>query len=401
MRNAAFIRRLPGVHAFDVVVIGGGVAGVAAALSAARAGARVALVARGPGAAALGGGGWHADPPEPLRIALAAADLELVACTGPLPHPDGVLVPCAVAGVSHAHASLSAGDSAILVCGIAGLPSFHASALAALWSDDAGLDSGAVQATTIVVEGTPPAGWSPASLAGLLDREPERLAAAVVRALQGHAAERVILPAVLGLENHVNVIGTVEDAAGRAIGEALGSAPSVPGWRLDRALQRVSVDAGIRRIAGRAVAATIQDGRVRSVNVAGRGSTTEVAGSCFVLATGKYIGGGITARAEFEEPALGCDVALERFTRTIDDPGASLVLTDPVRTELQPVLSAGVRVDMDGRPLTPAGEVFLSNVFVAGSVRAGVETALLGLGAAAYDGTAAGERAASLAAGRT
>jgi glycerol-3-phosphate dehydrogenase subunit B len=389
------------VDTFDVVVIGGGAAGTAAALAAVHAGARVALVRRGPGAASLAGGGWRDAPPPELRTALADAGLELVPCDGALPHPDGVLVACDVAGASHGRAALSPGDRGIVVCGIAGLPSFHAASLAALWSDEAGLDDGAVRAFTIELDATPAAGWSPASLAGLLDRQPELLAAGVARVMRERGAHRLILPAVLGVENHVGVLQLVGTAAGSAPGEALGSAPSVPGWRLDRALHRVARNAGVRTMSGRVVHAAVQRRHVLSVSVADGADTTSLGAASFVLATGKYIGGGITAAAEFEEPALGCDVALERFTRTIDDPGAALVLTDPVRTEPQPVLSAGVRVDDQGRPLTPAGEVFLVNVFVAGSVRAGIETAVLGLGAATHDGSAAGARAASLAAGRS
>jgi anaerobic glycerol-3-phosphate dehydrogenase len=122
-----------------------------------------------------------------------------------------------------------------------------------------------------------------------------------------------------------------------------------------------------------------------------------IAARAFVLATGKFIGGGITAEQRFEEGALGCDVALERFGRTFDDPGAALVLTDPVRTEPQPVLTLGIVNDDDGRPLRPAGDVCYTNVFAAGAVRAGVATATLGLGAAATDGWRTGERAAKVA----
>lgn len=382
-----------------MVVIGGGAAGTAAALSAARAGARVAMVRRGPGAAALSGGGWSDAPPDEMRAALTAAGCELTACDGALPHPDGSLVPCELAGVSHASASLTGGARAVLVCGISGLPSFRAAALAALWADAAGAAPGAVAAAMLTLDGTPAAGWSPVALAGLLDREPARLAALLEAIVRRHSAERIILPAVLGLANHRRVLQTVREAAGVMAGETLGVAPSVPGWRLDGALQKAATDAGVHIIAGRVVGAVTSGGAVRSVSIQARAAASDVGGGCFVLATGKYIGGGITAEAEFEEPALGCDVALERFARTIDDPGAALVLTDPERTEPQPVLSAGVRVNGEGRPLTPADEVFLSNVVAAGSVRAGMETANLGLGAAARDGWAAGIQAAKQASG--
>ncbi|HEX6133372.1 MAG TPA: FAD-binding protein [Longimicrobiales bacterium] len=388
------------VESCDVITIGGGVAGAASALAAARAGARVLLVRRGPGATALTGGAWTTAPPAALRDALAAAGLALHECERAVPHPDGTLVRCQVAGASHARASaVSAadGNGRTIVCGIAGLPSFHARSLAALWAEAAGRALDGIEAATLTLPGTPAAGWSPVSLAALLDREPHRLGAELARTTGKRAASLAILPAVLGLADHDRVLDDVGRSAGVVVAEALGAAPAVPGWRLDRALLRALGDAGVRVVTGRVSPATVRERSIERITVTGADGTHTLSARAFVLATGKFLGGGITAEAEFEESALGCDVAIERFTRTIDDPAAALMLTDPVRTEPQPVLSTGVRVDPDGRPLDAAGAVAAVNVFVAGSVRAGVETCALGLGAAAAEGWIAGTRAAALA----
>lgn len=374
-------------------MIGGGVAGATAALSAAAAGARVALVRSGPGATALSGGGWFDAPPPELRHALEAAGYPLEDCAHRLPHPDGVLVPCSVAAPVHAAAQLS---TSTLVCGIAGLPAFRAPALAALWSHAAGLSVDDVQAVTISIDATPSAGWSPASLAGMLDRNAVLLADALSPVVRERSPARVILPAIAGLNDHARVATALRDACGVPVAEALGVAPSVPGWRLDRALMNAVANAGVHVVAGRLGAGEQRDGLLRTAVITGAGASTSLSADAWVLATGKYIGGGITADDEFEEPALGCDVALERFSRTIDDPGASLVLTDPVRTEPQPALAAGVQVNAEGQPLHPSGSVFLANVFAAGSVRAGVEAGRLGLGSAAHQGWTAGARAAGL-----
>ena len=382
------------METFDVVVIGGGVAGAAAALAAAGAGARVALVRRGPGATALAHGGWVDAPPAGLKDALAAAGYPLERCAAPLPHPDGVLVPCAVAAPAQARATL-APDT--LVCGIAGLPGFRAAALAALWADAAGLVDDPPEAVTLTIADTPAAGWSAVSLAGLLDRDPGSLATALRHEMNERGARGVIVPAICGLTMHARVMDVLRDACGAPVGEALAVAPSVPGWRLDRALMGSLAAAGIQLIHGRLTGRERRDGLLHNADVAGAGPAITLSSGAWVLATGKYIGGGITAGAEFEEAALGCDVALERFARIIDDPGASLVLTDPVRTEPQPALAAGVQVSPEGQPLGPSRAVFGSNVFAAGAVRAGVEAARLGLGSAAHDGWAAGTRAADVA----
>lgn len=377
-----------------MLVIGGGIAGAAAAFSAATAGARVALVRRGPGATALGGGGWTDAPPPGVRTALAAAGFDLIECDGALPHPDGVLVRCEIATPSHAAAGFPSA-ARTLVCGIAGLPSFHAPSLAALWADEAQVATDAVVPILLALEDTPASGWSPVALAALLDREPQRLGRAIAGAAQAAGAARAIVPAVVGIDEHTRAWGAVRETAGIDVGEALGVAPSVPGWRLDRALLRALTAAGVQLIEGRVSHHKAREGTLSSVVVNGGGAV--LAARSFVLATGKFLAGGITAEAEFEESTLGCDVAIERFARTIDDPAAALIFTDPVRTATQPVLSVGVRADAEGRPLNPSGDVFLANVFVAGSMRAGVEAASLGLGAAAHDGWTAGARAAAFA----
>src|SRR5688572_14694723 len=385
------------MRTFDVLVIGGGIAGTAAALAAARAGARTAVVRRGPGATALASGCWIDEPPAELRTALADAGLDLTACKGALPHPDGELVHCAVAPVSHAHAALTSGAERVLVCGIAGLGGFHPRALAKLWADAAALDDAALEPFEVILPDTPAAGWAPLSLAAAIEREPRHLAAAIAHSARERGVARAIVPAVLGLDTHARVHTMVEQHAGVMIGEALGTAPSIPGWRLDRALMQTLLAANIDLIEGLVADPVARASTIESVTVVSGTRSETISARAYVLATGKFIGGGITAEQRFEESALGCDVALERFGRTFDDPAAALVLTDPVRTEPQPVLALGIVNDDDARPLRASGEVCFQNVFAAGAVCAGTMTAALGLGAAADDGWRAGARAAKVA----
>jgi anaerobic glycerol-3-phosphate dehydrogenase len=382
----------------DVLVIGGGAAGVGAALAAVAAGARTLLVRAGPGASALCAGGWTSAPPAPVAAALAAAGLPLVECGTVLPHPDGRLLECAFAPAAHAPAALPPARPPVLVCGVAGLPGFHAPALAALWGAAAGLPQDACVAVTLRLPDTPPAGWSPVSLAAVLEREPELLAGPLAAAVRDHGATQVIVPAVLGIDGHEATYGAVRAAAGVALGEALAAAPSVPGWRLDRALLRALESAGVPVLAGRVSGHEAAGGLLREVAIMAQARTV-VQPAAVVLATGKFAGGGIAAARRFAESALDLPVAVERLGRTFTDPSESLALTDPVRTEPQPVLAAGLLTDGDGHPVTLSGDVVFRNVFVAGSLRAGVETAALGLGAAAADGWQAGTRAAA-AAGR-
>jgi len=353
---------------FDVLVIGGGVAGVTAALEAAAAGASVAVVRAGPGATALASGAWDGPLPPMLARALADSGLPHVAVEDLLPHPFGWLRRAGFAAESQARAQ--AGTDAC-VCGIAGLPGFRASALARLWE--------VPRHATIHLAATPQGGWSPVSLAAMLDRDPAPLSEELARVGSG---VRAILPAVLGLAPGTRA--RIAAAAGVEVGEALGVPPSVPGWRLDRALRSALDRAGVTVVEGRVSGRAVRGDRIESVAVVtGPDLTHRYAAESFVLATGRYLGGGITAsplsdrvevahgqalrEAELAEPALGCDVWVnhlgERFTKV-----EPVTLTDPVRNEPQALLRAGVHVDSRGRPVSRLDRVRYANVVARGSV---------------------------------
>jgi glycerol-3-phosphate dehydrogenase subunit B len=386
------------MHDVDVLVLGGGIAGAAAALSAAARGARVVLARSGPGATAVCAGGWIGQPPAPLRAALAESGLPLHDCATPLPHPDGRLVTYEAAPAAHVQAALGSGAERVLVCGIAGLPAFRPAALAALWTESAQLAGHALDPATITLPGTPAAGWSSVALAAHVERDPGWLAAPLARAIRERGAARVIVPAVLGIDAHAEVHAAVSTATGVTVGEALGVPPSLPGWRVDRALLRALAGAGVTVVAGMVTEHVAREKRVQLVTVADQGGATAIRAAGVVLATGKFLGGGVSAHARFIDTALGTELHIERAGQSWTDAADSLALTDAVRAGSQPLLTVGVRANEAGQPVTPAGDVIFRNVVVAGSVRAGTEAASLGLGNAASDGWEAGARAARIAA---
>jgi glycerol-3-phosphate dehydrogenase subunit B len=370
----------------DVLVIGGGVAGAAAAIAAARGGASVTLVRRGPGASALASGGWLGEPPADFRTALAAAGMELHAVPAPLPCADGSARACGLAPATHADAAL-AGDASTLVCGIAGLPGFRPAALARLWIASPRQAPAAVQAAvppplstaSITLRGTPAAGWSAASLASSLERDPDLILAPLLRARDAAGCGRVILPAVLGLGDHSRVREAFS-AAGVAGGEAVGGTPSVPGWRLDGVLLAALRQAGVTVITGRA---RVEPGGSRggytiSVAVPSRPGTS-LAARAVVLATGSFVGGGIKAKPELTETASGLAAWAAAAGRQFRDPRDSLLLTTQDRTGPQTLLTAAASDD----------DVAAAGLLAAGALR-GNANGRDGLGYAAADGWRAG-----------
>ncbi|MGQ0561393.1 MAG: FAD-binding protein [Gemmatimonadota bacterium] len=356
---------------FDVAVLGAGIAGSAAALAAAHSGARVAVITGPPGATAMFSGAWRGGCPDALRAALAGTGYVLRAVDAPLPHPCGQRIHCAAAAASHAGARLAEAH----VVGIAGLTGFHAGSLARQWR--------AHSHATVQLEQTPAAGWAPVSLAAFI----ERASHSVVTALAAAAADfsTIILPAVLGVRHDGALHAELQTALGCTIGEALGTPPSLPGWRLHNALRAALAAAQVQVIEARAGGCSA-NGRAHELELP---NGDVVRARSFVLATGKYAAGGIDANGAFREPAFGCPVWVDHLGETFDV-ADSLMLTDPARTEDQPLLRAGVHVDARQRPVNRGGDVVYQNVFVAGSIRAGWSAATHGSGAAAQDGWNAG-----------
>lgn len=369
---------------FDVLVIGGGAAGVAAALYAHAAGASVAVVRAAPGASAVGSGGWNG-PLDPLMAsALADAGLPHVPSPHPLPHPYGDLRTFDYAAESHAFTQPI--DSALL-CGIAGLGGFAAPTLARLYATSGGPPLAHVVA---VARGTPHAGWSPMSLAAALQRDPsiitDDLKAAITPAIS-----HVLMPAVLGLDNATAVRTVLESALGVPVFECLGAPPSIPGWRLDRAFLHALRTVGIDILTGIVHGCDADNGSITRIHVSADGVARTMHADRFVLATGKFLGGGIstvsiTAREQaLVETALGMPVWIEHLDASFST-AESLTLTSRVRTYDQPLLRAGVHVNGAREPLDARGRVLYRNLTVVGTVCADID-AQQGLGHAAGSAT--------------
>ncbi len=362
---------------FDVAVVGGGIAGVSAALASQLRGAQTCLVRAAPGATALSSGAWTGPLRGELREQLAATGFPILAVQSDLPHERGHRVRTEFAGASHAAETHENPGAA---CGFAGLPHFNAQTLARIWNPDAPL-----RAHTIDLAVTPSGGWSTASLAAYIERAPDEL----ISHLKALDVTRAIFPAVLGIERVADVIARLAGAGIVAV-EALAGTPSIPGWRLQIACDKLLAARGVKVFNARARLGSASGRRVERIAMGDDFLTART----FVLATGKYLAGGIAANEEFEETVLGLPVWLEQLGDVFTSP-APLTLTDPVRTADQLLMHAGVHTDDLQRPIDRARDVIYENVFVAGTVRSGWQAAEAGLGRCAEDGWSAGERASA------
>lgn len=334
-----------------VVVVGSGVAGSAAALSAVHEAAEVTVVAGGPGASVLAGGAlddvpWEQATGEPRSLArpaervLSAFDAY---CVG-----DRRALVVAAAGVVR---PARGRDRALLDVGalgggrvmVADVPhgTWDARTLASGWSASwraraVGVSFVAVAANLLARTEEHAFGDvdlaarhdDPARLAWLADRLREALATA------GGAVAAVVLPPWLGVERERAT--ELSALVGVPCGEALGGVGGPSGLRFERARDRAFAVAGVTVVAGRAVRIGFTDGAWR-VELAGADGAA-LACDAVVLASGGFIGGGL------EYTPAGATFAN--------------ALPDTPRPLVRLTCDAPVRLGIRGRPLEDASSLF-------------------------------------------
>jgi glycerol-3-phosphate dehydrogenase subunit B len=233
----------------------------------------------------------------------------------------------------------------------------------------------------------------PSALARRLEAERPlaRFARDLAREVLAAGLTHLLLPPIVGLEDAARSLAVVRGAVGVPAFEMLAGPPSVPGLRLQAALDGALSRLGVPLVADRVLRFRCERGALRAA-VLERGG--ELEGEAFVLATGKFIGGGLVARERIEEPLLGLPVFVDE-----DGPGpAHLGRTLSRRVEgPHALLRAGLRVDRHLRPLGAAGAPAHPNLFAAGSVLGGYDyiSGRCGLGTALATGHAAGLHSAS------
>lgn len=245
-------------------------------------------------------------------------------------------------------------------------PRFHAARLAARIDDDAGF----------------------AALLAALGRTPH---AANPRAL-------VLFPPMLGLARTRERLAALRDALGCRVAELAAQPPeALAGYRLDRALLAALARRGVAVHAARARQIEVESGKALAVVAepsAPGGEPLRLAASAIVLATGRFVGGGLEEHGGRVREALLDLPLFDSSGRRADGVPARRQLRrryeDP-----QPLFTAGVRADAQLRPLHWTGRPVLENLFVAGELLGGFDPARerSGLGLALASGLAAARSA--------
>lgn len=374
-----------------VIVVGAGMAGAMAAVSAAREGAEVVQVWRAPGATALtygalaiagdlaalppehplarletdavGLASWMDEACDALVTGLRAAGLALAgswrqpgayADLHGVPHR-GSLVPELVApGELGALRGRRVG-----VVGFEAVSEYDAESTAEALREQSGVDAFAVKAP---VDGLP----AGAALTDLYRRPAPDLtptAGGVVAWPPGLAA----IP--------------------KGGFELLAAAPSPHGWALHQALERMVEAAGVRRVRGTVNGFRGEPARLEATVV----GEQDFPADAFVLASGRYIGGGLRGGRRAHEPLLGLDVFFAGRPLADEHRLPQLLALDP-----GPAFEVGLRTDASLRPLTAGGTPAYANLRAAGAVLGGWdETGPEGMGVPLVTGWLAGRWSAT------
>jgi glycerol-3-phosphate dehydrogenase subunit B len=385
--------------AYDVIVVGAGLAGMFAGALAARRGARVLVIARGLGGTHLGPGTvdvWGYD-----RARQLVAEPEAALKTLAAPHP------LALAGLPALHAALAefqkiceafgyplagaldrnfylptalgavrptclapesfiAGDvrqpGEVTLARLPGFRDFFAD-LAVANLNAAGY---AARAVSLDLPNAPARRDAFATdLARLFDNANYRaeIANRWRDALKG--VTRLGLPAILGLENAAAARRDLVDKLGVELFEIPILPPSVPGIRLFNILRDAIHEAGGRVTIGPGLTGWVEQGRALGVIVETAGGPRKYAARArLILATGGFRHGGLEAPAKgkvhesvFNLPVL----AGEQWFA-------------PLYGEAHPYARFGVRVNAVGmQPVDADGKVIYPNVFAVGGLLAGAD----------------------------
>lgn len=212
------------------------------------------------------------------------------------------------------------------------------------------------------------------------------LAEAIRPHLDGH--ERVGFPAVLGDDHPEAVRDELTERLDAAVFEVPMGPPSLPGLRLEDRLYDHMRDVGVRITTGNPIVDfEADDGAIDRVLADHSGRSVPYRASQYVLATGGLVGKGVDSDREgVYEPVFDCHVphAADRYEWFEDG-----VFDD------HPFAQFGVPVDEDLKPLDEDDDVEFENLRAAGSVLGGHDFAAekSGSGVSLATGYVAGERA--------
>jgi glycerol-3-phosphate dehydrogenase subunit B len=176
------------------------------------------------------------------------------------------------------------------------------------------------------------------------------------------------LPAVLGLRNSHHVFTTIQDSLGIKLLEIPTPPPSLPGLRLEMMLSSLAVQSGVNLMLGSSATGRIDrrgtSKRVSGISLRTSGPTRQIDAERVILATGGFLNGGLVADRD-------AGIRESIFNLPIDFEGDFEELLAPSLFDTQPIEMLGLHVNSRMQPIAADGEPFYENLFAAGGIISG------------------------------
>jgi glycerol-3-phosphate dehydrogenase len=418
----------------DVLVVGAGLSGLIAALTAARRGKRTLLICRGAGALSIGGGtidilGYvggkpvrgdpfsafqELNPDHPyvllgadrVRAALdflqtlaAERGFPLLQAGSPrqgnawLPTALGTLKPVWLAGAAMNPEAVRSART-LAVVGVEGLKDFSPRMVIRGLAVSAPFAGKAMQASLLpappFLSGSDRRDMTAFDLARFLDTPAGLAWLLETMPPAAGPAEAVLLPSFLGIGRSAAVHALLEQTLGRKVTEVFCPPPAVTGLRLQRMLREALRDLCVPVLSNVEISGSLTEG--------GRclGLTAELAGKRHVYRAGSFIiaTGGVFGQGVSTLPGRALETI---FRLPVPMPATQEMWSCPslFGRSPHPFARMGVSVDGQLRAVDQGGEAIFSNVFFAGRTLGGYDFASekSGGGVALATGHAAGDRA--------
>src|SRR5262249_16686394 len=122
---------------------------------------------------------------------------------------------------------------------------------------------------------------------------------------------------------------------------------------------------GVEVLAGEVVGYDAEQGRVKSLRIHDEDERIRLNAGAVILASGKYLGGGVTRFQAFKEPIF--NLPLFNGRKRLTDQSL-MDLSARHSEEKQDFLAVGVRINSRGQALDEDGRPLFDNLFAAGSV---------------------------------
>jgi glycerol-3-phosphate dehydrogenase subunit B len=196
-------------------------------------------------------------------------------------------------------------------------------------------------------------------------------------------ASAAVIPAVLPFSKRDQILEELKEKTGLTFLEILSLPPSVPGQRLSERLAKRLEEESVVRVFGKVKGYRAGGRRIISIHVESslpvqRGRPIKVEGAGFILASGSFLGGGLRKDPHFRETIFDLPVFC-------DNQIAGEIFTEKLtRVSIRgphPLFAVGIKADHELRPIGRDRKPAFENLRAAGSILAGSNYLAHGTGA--------------------